>query len=696
MAAELSRLEFEDPAEYDPLTDWENEPTVEDLKQDLTSARSSHSSHVSDIDRWLDNLHVRGSAKPKKSKGRSSIQPKLIRKQAEWRYAALSEPFLSNEDMFETAPVSWEDKKAAQQNALVLNNQFNTKIDKVSFVDEYVRTAVNEGTVIVRVGWDFEEREEEVEEPVMGLRPITDPEKAAEMMQQGLAPLEEYEESTRTVRKMVTIKNQPTAEVCDYNNVIVDPTCGGDFAKANFIVFEFETSLSELEKAGKYQNLDKIEVDKVNALAADDSTVSEGTESGFKFKDKPRQRFMAREYWGYWDKDGDGITRPIVATWVGNVMIRMEDNPFPDRSLPFVAVAYLPKRKSVYGEPDGELLEDNQRVLGAVTRGMVDIMGRTANGQTGYRQDALDVTNERRYEMGLDYKFQPHIDPKQAFHTHTFAEIPNSAQFMVELQNFEAESLSGVKAFHQGITGSGYGDTATGARGAMDAAGKREMGILRRLKQGMVDIGRKFMAMNAEFLDEEETIRLTNEEFVTVRRDDLGGKMDIRLNIATYETENIKAQELAFMLQTMGNNMPPEMSQMILADIARLRKMPELAKRITEYQPEPDPIAQENAMLENELLKAKIAHFQAQAGEREAEGLFEMAKAQETQIKARLLNSQADMSDLDFVEQESGVKQERDLEKQGAQAKAQMNTKIAEALMKGAMGQGSSATGSPS
>ena len=35
--------------------------------------------------------------------------------------------------------------------------------------------------------------------------------------------------------------------------------------------------------------------------------------------------------------------------------------------------------------------------------------------------------------------------------------------------------------------------------------------------------------------------------------------------------------------------MPPEMSQMILADIAKLRKMPDLAKRIEEYQPQPDP-----------------------------------------------------------------------------------------------------------
>jgi hypothetical protein len=37
----------------------------------------------------------------------------------------------------------------------------------------------------------------------------------------------------------------------------------------------------------------------------------------------------------------------------------MEENPFPDKKLPFISVQYLPTRKSIYGEPDGALLEDN-------------------------------------------------------------------------------------------------------------------------------------------------------------------------------------------------------------------------------------------------------------------------------------------------------------------------------------------------
>ena len=170
------------PMETAPsLTDWENPPKIKDLKQDYQEAQADHDTHIANVDRWLDNLHVKGTAKIKKVPNRSTIVPKLIRKQAEWRYAALSETFLSNPDLFQAEPVSWEDKKAAEQNALVLNNQFNTKLNKVNFIDEYVRAAVDEGTVIVRVGWDF--KEEEVEVPDMQQQPITDPRMVQQIMQ---------------------------------------------------------------------------------------------------------------------------------------------------------------------------------------------------------------------------------------------------------------------------------------------------------------------------------------------------------------------------------------------------------------------------------------------------------------------------------------------------------------------------------
>ena len=124
------------------------------------------------------------------------------------------------------------------------------------------------------------------------------------------------------------------------------------------------------------------------------------------------------------------------------------------------------------------------------------------------------------------------------------------------------------------------------------------------------------------------------------------------------------------MIQTLGPSADQGIVRIIQADIARLRKMPALAKKIEEYEPQPDPLMIEKQKLEIELLKAQIYNETAKGNENNANANLDNAKAQTEGSKARHLNSTADKSDLDFVEQETGTTQERDLQKAGAQADA--------------------------
>lgn len=683
-------------------TSWKNAPSVADLKADYDAARSIHDTQVSKIGNWLANLAAvpeddgtkyeadnpftsRNKVKP--SKGRSTVRPKLIRKQAEWRYTSLSEPFLNTVDIFNIDPVTAEDVHSAKQNELILNNQFNTRIDKVGLIDTYVRACVNEGTAILRTGWVTETETQTNEYPIYELVPVMPDNKktldklheAATVDPRGL-PKEVLEAlmltektglphwpkqtGTEKVTEEVTIKNYPTVEVCDPENIIIDPSCGSKFEDARFVVYSFETSLDELRKSDLYTNLDKIQVTQQSVLADPDHKASYA-DSGFTFKDKPRQRIIAYEYWGSWDIDDSGKTTPIVATFIGDTMIRLEENPYPDKQIPFVVVPYLPVKDSVYGEPDGALLEDNQNILGAVQRGMIDVMARSANGQIGMRKDALDVINRRKYERGQDYEFNPGVDPRQAVIEHTYPELPRSAFEMLIQQNNEAESMSGVKAFNQGITGAGLGATAAAANGALGAAARRELGILRRLSEGMKRVARKIIAMNQAFLTEDEMVRVTNQEFISIRTDDLSGNFDLRITVSTAEADEQKAQELSFMLQTTGQQFGLEMYKIILAEIADLRKMPQLAAQIRAYAPQPDPMAQ--ALQEQEVLKAQLENAKLQA---------EIAKiyAEANTAQAKQINTQAhtDKLNLDYVEQEAGVTQERALQKDKAQAKGNM------------------------
>ena len=685
------------------FVDWKNPPQLANLQQDLRDAQSVHDAQVSKISNWLKNLEE-GGAPPKGAPPNSSkIAPKLIRKQAEWRYPALTEPFLSSPDVFNVKPISWEDKQAARQNEMLLNYQFNTQINKVSFVDEYVRTAVDEGTTIVRVGWEFEESEYEEEEQVV--RYVIDPAFAPMVEQldqmkaqdpgryavevppelknahrlsheQGQPVRPQMTGEVQQVKKKKTLKNRPTLEVCDYRNVVVDPTCKGDITKAKFVVYSFPASMDELKRSGRYKNLEFINLGTETILGQPDFAAANDAAASFNFHDNARKKFVVREYWGFWDIHGTGKTEPIVAAWVGDVLIRMEINPFPDKALPFVLVHYLPKRGSTHGEPDGALLEDNQKVVGAVTRGMIDILGKSANGQTGMRKDMLDATNKRRFEAGMDYEFNANVDPRQGIHMHTYPEIPASAQVMLQMQNMEAESLTGVKSFNQGVSGASLGEVATAVRGALDAASKRELNILRRLAQGMIEIGRKIIAMNAEFLSETEVIRVTNEDFVEIRRDDLAGNFDLQLSISTAEEDNNKAQELAFMLQTIGPNSPPDLYNIILAEICRLRKMPDFAKRLESYKPQPDPVQQQRMQLELALLQAQVEREQAEVMKLRVDMQLSGAKVSTEMAKAQNLQSDTDLRNLDFIEQESGVKQARDMQLHGEQARSQAQLKI--------------------
>lgn len=667
------------------LTDWVQEPRLALLKQDLDSCKSSHDTQMTKVTEWADYKNGTGKAAPKAQKGQSKVQPKLVRKQAEWRYSALSEPFLSTPDLFKVTPVTWEDKKGALQNELILNMQFTNKIDRVALIDEYVRAAVDDGTVVLRTGWDYEEVIETVPQPVysyvydysvvqiyqqMAQIEQTDPVQLLnypQELQDGYTQFKQTQQPIRfvvvgveMVEQVKVVKNQPTVEVCRLANLYIDPSCNGDLNKANFIIYSFETSLAELKAEGRYKNLEKINVSNQSPLSAPD--FQPNTAPDFQPAGESRKRIVAYEYWGYWDIDGSGTLTPIVATWVGDVCIRMEENPFPDRELPFVLVQYLPVRKSVYGEPDAELLKDNQDIVGAVTRGMIDLLGKSANSQTAFAKNMLDAANKKRFQQGEDYEYNPGMNPQAGIYTHQYPEIPSSAQFMVAMMNSDAESLTGVKAFATtGIDGSSLGDTATAVRGALDAASKREMGILRRLSTGLVKVARKVIAMNAVWLDEEEVVRVTEDQFVPVRRDDLKGEFDLKVTISTAEADEQQAQDLAFMLQTMGD-IDFGFKQLILGEIARLRKMPDLRKQIMDFQPQPDPMQQQMQMLQIQLLQAQIQLTLSQAGEAGTKGDLNATKVGVEQARAAQIQSTADKNNLDFLQTQNGVKHQQQLE----------------------------------
>ena len=674
---------------------WKNLPTLEDLKADLDYARQETDDQKANVNGWVDLRNATGAESGRKTKlpGRSSVQPKLVRKHNEWRYPTLSEPFLNSPDMYKIRPRTFRDTASARQNQLILNYQWSIKLRKVDWIDRYVRKTVDEGTCIVRVGWERKTEQVKTIQTKWEYYPLEDPQQlqvlaqatqmymqdpvlfksdgavpenllaSVEYSAENKVPVYAVEVGEEEVMEEKITFNQPSLKIINVGNFFVDPSCEGDWEQAMFFIHTYEAHESDLKKRRIYKNLDKVNwaANAVSNQIANRDHETKTPQADTRLNTR-KKKVLVYEYWGYADIYDTGEMCPVVVTWIGDTIIQMEENPFPDRKPPFIMVPYMPILNSVYGEADASLLADNQRISGALTRGLIDLMGRSANAQTGYAKGFLDPVNRKRFVEGMDFEFNPNGDPEAMIRQMKYPEIPQSALIMNQMQSAEAESMSGQKAFAAGITGDAFGKVARNTGAALDATGQRDMSLLRRLAEGMRLIGAKIMMLNQVYLEEEEVVPITDEKFVTIRKAELAGAFDLICDIASAAMDDLRSQDLGMILQTTGPDMDPAERRMILAEIAELKRMPQLAQSFRTYVPEPDPMQVKLQEMQIQLLQAQI---------------------DKTNAEAEAARSKANNLDVETELESTGVKHARDIEKQGAQAAGNANLEVTKHLLDG-------------
>ena len=183
--------------------------------------------------------------------------------------------------------------------------------------------------------------------------------------------------------------------------------------------------------------------------------------------------------------------------------------------------------------------------------------------------------------------------------------------------------------------------------------------------------------MNQAFLEEEEVIRVTNKEYVTIRREDIKGEFDLVVDVSTPEKDNEQAEKLNMLMQTNAASMHPSLSKIIYAKIAKLWKQPDLVEEILNFEPDPDPVEEEikqlqleNAKFANQKLKMEMAKIakdieseDSKIEERDSRTAQNLdSESQENIANARLKNAQAkkleeeaDLLAHDFIRKQKGI-----------------------------------------
>lgn len=650
------------------------------LKQDLTNSESFKS--VWDTKREQYHNEWAGKAYGNEKKGQSQVISRDIKTAQTWQHAALKDPFVNSTDGVKVTPVGAEDTPLNEQTASVLNYQYSRQFKRYKFITSALKIFQVEGTVIARVFWDREEKEIEVDEPIMEMLPPPeiqqriqqaqqavqsgqmDPLQFQQMAQQAQQLVQPTQVGVRKVKKLVAIKNHANTRVCKNVDIWVDPTEKEDIENAQFVIERFKSNMSDLRSNPLYSNLDDIKIEDSEDYSVYENNYED--DGSFIFTDDARKELDVYEYWGKYDIHNTGIAIPMVCTWVGNTVIRLEESPYPDGKVPFISCAFDPEPFSINGEANGELLSTDQKLRTAIKRSFINTLDKSTNGQRGFMEGALDPIEEAKFKKGLDFKFQ---GQKPNFWEGKYNEFNSSVLSFYQQVGGEMQSYTGIRPFAGGQNG-GVLQSAKQVSASMDATGKREVDLSRNFAENFIKpMLVKWHAMNNEFLEAEDIERITNKPYVPHDPADIDGNMDIRIQVNTAEADAEKSRELAFLQQTMGPNEDPRVSRKIRAEMFKLKNMPELAKWIEAYEPEPDPMAVEKAQLEIQELKASIAEKQSRTQENIVDMELKKAKTVVEQAKARQLHSGTDSQDLDYVRKQTGQAQADAIEMENIKAR---------------------------
>ena len=607
------------------VVNWKNVPPIDVLKEEIQDGEKELAYQLTKIQEW--HSYRDGEINFVTNDSKSRFVYRLVKKQATWQYPNLESAFLSDDKLLLLSDSMPMNRSALFQMQDLLNYQFTKENNVVDFINRFVRKTVDDGTCIIKLSWDRLTKKRET------IIPIDDYEETDNIID---IVSENNGDGTMTVLQEFILKNQPIYEFCDIENIVIDPNCKGNISKARYVLHRFESTLSELKQDGRYSNLNKLTVGDLETIPEDYNRLSSlETLASNGISHIPNKTLIVNEYWGYYDIDGDGISEPVIVSWVNNTILRMEENPYPLQELPFVLVQCLINTDSVYGDSPTELIKDNQDIISATLRGSIDLFAQKAIGQKITRKGAFDLINKELLQAGEHCEVNAEHDPATAVFTTNYDDIPQTVPYFINFFNQEAESLTGIKAFStNGISGDSMGSTATGVRSAVDAISKREASILRTMANGIIELAIKTARLDIELLSDEEIMLKTGTDEMVIPRDQYQPFFGMTIDISTPQVRLSKADRLAFLLQTVGNNMDEKERRLYQAQISRLEGSETMAKDIIEFEPEPNPLQEKIQQLEIQEKEAKIKREEAMAN-------YYIAMAKQA-------GSDKDLKDLEF------------------------------------------------
>lgn len=467
-----------------------------------------------------------------------------IKSTIKWMLPSLVEPFLGTDDPVDIRAVNIDDDEKAKKVQQLLKYQLQRKNAYPAFIESEWKDALKYNWCVAKVWWKREVERKRYKQMISSRDTeyviLLEQEEAAgnvEIVE--VKPLKEAPDiAILTFDKVTVTANNPVVQYMSPDELRYTPD-GRNVQDAKFIAHRKIVNgdyLKQKEAEGVYKNVDKAMRDYQNGngdTRPDELQVLSNREldtigTRLSDDDLASQQFELYECYLHVDYNNDGRFESIIVHAIGETPIRISKNDMD--MAPFFTFSAESDPINAFNENEGftDDLEQMQDLKTAIFRQIITNVAKNNSPQT-FLNNNVDIDaliNNDEYVL-CDTTDNP------ATQVSVGGQLPISPLSMevVQYAQNEIEAQSGSTRYNQGLDSNSLNKTATGITAILGQAEKRMKQMSRMFAENfIVPIFKYIILLNQKYMDQEQLIRLTNENIV-ITKDELNIDYDLIINV---------------------------------------------------------------------------------------------------------------------------------------------------------------------
>ena len=574
-----------------------------------------------------------------------------IKTTIKWMLPSLEEPFLGTDDPVDIRAVNVDDDAKAKKVQQLLKYQLQRKNAYPTFIESSWKDALKYNWCVAKVWWRREEERTRYKQMVSS----DNVEFVAMLLQEETAgnaeiievkPLKDAPDiAVVTFDKITVTANYPVVQYMSPDELRYTPD-GRNVQDAKFIAHRKMVNgdyLKQKEAEGIYKNVDKAMKEyesnvgdtRPDELQVESNSELETIAEKLSDDDFASKQFELYECYLHVDYNNDGRFENVVVHAIGETPIRIAKN---DMGMaPFFHFSVEADPINAFNENEGftDDLEQQQDLKTAIFRQVITNVAKN-NAPRTYVNTNVDVDAL----INNDEIVVCDTTENPSTQVYANAQLPISPLSMEVIQyaQNEIEAQSGSTRYNQGLDSNSLNKTATGITAILGSAEKRMKQMSRMFAENyIVPIFKYIILLDQKYMDQEQIIRLTNENIV-ITKDELNIDYDLIINVGLGPgTKEAQIQYLMVMINQIypilaqAGLITPKSWYNIISEL--LEKMG--IRNVQNYILDPD--SQEAAQFQQEQQqKAEVAaQQQMQMEQQKAQWEIEKARTPHTTVSIK-------------------------------------------------------------